>query len=88
MAKYYRVKVKDDWRWGGARVSGRNFAKSGHVEVSETEMMQEILDSPLLVVEEVEPEVEPEVEAVVEVEAEAEPKPRRRRRVADDESVS
>lgn len=52
MAKRYRVRLKEDWRWPTAQVQGREFTKES-MELQEVEVTEEIRNSPLLVVEEV-----------------------------------
>ena len=59
MHTYYRVTVRGDYRWANVRVAGRTFSKSSVEELNESEVNEEILSSPLLEVEKVEPEPEP-----------------------------
>jgi len=76
MHTFYRITVKPDCRWNNVRVAGRDFSKSGVETLNEAEVTDEILNSPLLVVDEVvEPEPEPEPE----------PKPKPKRRKAKEE---
>lgn len=55
---YYRITVKSDYRWANVRVSGRSFSKSSVEELPESEVNDEILNSPLLTVEVIESEPE------------------------------
>jgi hypothetical protein len=80
MHTYYRITVKPDYRWANVRVSGRNFSKASIEDLNETEVNEEILNSPLLVVEKVEPEPEPSPEPV-----EGPEKPKRGGRKAKEE---
>ena len=57
MAKRYNVRVREDYRWGKARVSGREFHKSGEV-LSEQLINDEMQASPLLEIEPIEAEEE------------------------------
>jgi len=59
MHTYYRITVKPDYRWSNVRVSGRDFSKANVEVLNEAEVNEEILNSPLLTVEVVEPEPEP-----------------------------
>jgi hypothetical protein len=52
--KIYRIAVKSDYRWNRVRVSGREFCKEP-VELAENIINDEILNSPLLDVTEIEP---------------------------------
>jgi pyruvate/2-oxoglutarate dehydrogenase complex dihydrolipoamide acyltransferase (E2) component len=60
MAKRYVVRVREDHRWTRVRVSGREFTKSGEV-MAEGHINEEMRNSPLLTIEEVDA---PEPEAV------------------------
>lgn len=50
MSLLYEVRVREDYPWGTARVGGRMFAKAEATPVPESEMTDEIRNSPLLVV--------------------------------------
>ena len=43
----YRVRLRENWRWGTVQVAGREFTKAG-VELQEAELTEEIRNSPLL----------------------------------------
>lgn len=60
MATLYNVRVRDDYRWGKARVGGREFTKAAEV-MNEAYVTEEMLASPLLEIEAV-AEPEPEVD--------------------------
>lgn len=49
----YKVTVKADYRWNDAQVGGKVFSKKAIVEIAEADMTEEILNSPLLEVVEV-----------------------------------
>ena len=57
MAKRYNVRVREDYRWGKARVSGREFHKGGEV-MAEGHINDEMRASPLLVIEPMEQEAD------------------------------
>jgi hypothetical protein len=54
-AKIYLVTVAADYRWSTVNVGGRSFSKSGVTEVREGDLTDEIRQSPLLKVVEVDP---------------------------------
>jgi len=70
----YRVCVNSDYRWAMATVGGRHFTKHAAVEIQESDMTEEIRQSPILDVVEIVLESDPEPEQ------KAEPKPRSRRK--------
>ena len=55
MSKRYNVRVREDYRWRKARVSGREFTKDVEV-LSEQFINDEMRASPLLVIEPLNPE--------------------------------
>ena len=60
----YAVTVKEDYRWSTANVGGRPFSKLGETELTVDDMTDEILNSPILAVVEVEePEAAAEIDA-------------------------
>lgn len=56
MHTYYRITVEPSYRWNNVRVAGRDFSKSSVSTLNEAEVTDEILGSPLLVVEVAEPD--------------------------------
>ena len=70
----YRIRVKDDWRWPTARVSGREFTKRGS-EFADESVNDEIRNSSLLIVE------------LAQEEAPAPKRGRPRKVVSDDDSA-
>lgn len=58
----YRVRLREDYRWPTAIVNGREFTKIP-IELQEVDMTEEIHNSPLLVVEEIDNEVVEATEA-------------------------
>jgi len=44
------VKVREDYRWSKVRIAGREFAKQGEL-MSEKALTEEMVNSPLLVIE-------------------------------------
>lgn len=58
----YRVRLREDYRWPTATINGREFTKIP-IELQETDVTEEIRNSPLLVVEEVDSEVVEATEA-------------------------
>jgi hypothetical protein len=77
MGRLYRVTVTPSYRWSEVQVAGQPFSKHSVTELNEDAINDEILNSPLLEVEVVEPEPELKPE-----------RPKRKRRKSEVNDVS
>lgn len=59
MAKMWKCQVKQDYRFPTARIAGRPFVKTEAVHLNEAQITDEIINSPVLDVEEYDDDPEP-----------------------------
>lgn len=80
MAKLWKCQVKEDYKFPSARVSGRPFVKSEAVFLNDAQVTDEIKNSPVLDVEEVDDPDRPS-------EPEPAKKPARKAKASDDKDT-